>query len=99
MTANERDIPGVIAPPPARLYEFDAATSGPIRQNLDLDAYAPANGATVSGTVALNAIAGLAFGWTRDEALGRPLADTIIPAEHREAHDRGLARVLGTAAA
>ena len=33
-------VNGVIAPPPARLYEFDAAASGPIRQNLDLDAYA-----------------------------------------------------------
>jgi surfeit locus 1 family protein len=33
-------VHGVIAPPPARLYEFDTASSGPIRQNLDLDAYA-----------------------------------------------------------
>ena len=33
-------VQGVIAPPPARLYEFDGAASGPIRQNLDLDAYA-----------------------------------------------------------
>ena len=33
-------VHGVIAPPPARLYEFDGASSGPIRQNLDLDAYA-----------------------------------------------------------
>lgn len=28
-----------IAPPPARLLEFDGAGSGPIRQNLDLDAF------------------------------------------------------------
>ena len=33
-------VHGVIAPPPARLYEFEGAASGPIRQNLDLDAYA-----------------------------------------------------------
>ena len=33
-------VHGVIAPPPARLYEFDTASSGLIRQNLDLDAYA-----------------------------------------------------------
>ena len=33
-------VTGVIAPPPVRLYEFDAASSGPIRQNLDLGAYA-----------------------------------------------------------
>ena len=31
---------GRIAPPPARLYEFDSAASGPIRQNLVLDAFA-----------------------------------------------------------
>jgi len=34
------NVLGVIATPPVRLYEFDAASSGPIRQNLDLDAYA-----------------------------------------------------------
>jgi len=33
-------VTGVIAPPPVRLYEFDAASRGPIRQNLDLGAYA-----------------------------------------------------------
>jgi surfeit locus 1 family protein len=33
-------VSGRIAPPPARLYEFDAAASGAIRQNLDLDAFA-----------------------------------------------------------
>jgi diguanylate cyclase (GGDEF)-like protein/PAS domain S-box-containing protein len=33
------------------------------------------------------------FGWTRAEALGRTLADTIIPPEHRAAHVAGLARV------
>src|SRR5947209_7131810 len=26
------------------------------------------------------------FGWSRAEALGRPLAETIIPPPHREAH-------------
>ena len=30
------------------------------------------------------------FGWTRDEALGRPLLDTIIPERHRAAHDHGI---------
>ena len=33
-------VTGVIAPPPVRLYEFDPASSGLIRQNLDLGAYA-----------------------------------------------------------
>ena len=35
---------GRIAPGPARLYEFDAAASGPIRQNLDLVAFARETG-------------------------------------------------------
>ncbi len=35
-----REVEGLIAPPPSRLFEFSAAASGPIRQNLDLDAYA-----------------------------------------------------------
>lgn len=37
-------VRGRIAPAPARLYEFAAAASGPIRQNLDLDAYARETG-------------------------------------------------------
>lgn len=33
-------VAGRIAPPPGRLYEFEGTASGPIRQNLDLVAYA-----------------------------------------------------------
>jgi diguanylate cyclase (GGDEF)-like protein/PAS domain S-box-containing protein len=36
------------------------------------------------------------FGWSRDEALGRPLVDTIIPPSLRASHDLGLARYLAT---
>lgn len=36
------------------------------------------------------------FGWTRQEAIGRSLADTIIPPTHREAHQRGLDHFLKT---
>ena len=36
------------------------------------------------------------FGWPRDEALGRPLAETVIPERYRGAHRRGLARFLET---
>lgn len=36
------------------------------------------------------------FGWMRAEAMGRKLADLIIPAQHREAHARGVARFLAT---
>lgn len=37
---GEVEVRGRIAPPPARLYEFEGAASGAIRQNLDLAAYA-----------------------------------------------------------
>src|SRR4051812_21657166 len=30
------------------------------------------------------------FGWSRQEALGRSLAETIVPAQHRAAHEQGL---------
>ena len=36
------------------------------------------------------------FGWTRDEAMDRSLAELIIPAEHRGAHREGLERYLTT---
>ena len=36
------------------------------------------------------------FGWRREEALGRPLQDVLIPETQREAHARGLAHFLAT---
>ena len=33
------------------------------------------------------------FGWSRDEALGRELAATIVPVEERSAHRQGLRRI------
>ncbi|MDQ6751722.1 MAG: PAS domain S-box protein [Actinomycetota bacterium] len=36
------------------------------------------------------------FGWSREEALGRELAETIIPEQHREAHRRGIAHFLAS---
>jgi diguanylate cyclase (GGDEF)-like protein/PAS domain S-box-containing protein len=43
-----------------------------------------------------NARAEAMFGWTREEVAGRSLADTIVPAPHRDAHRRGLERFLAT---
>jgi PAS domain S-box-containing protein len=43
-----------------------------------------------------NRQAELTFGWAAGEAVGRKLSQTIVPPEHREAHDRGLRRFLDT---
>jgi PAS domain S-box-containing protein len=43
-----------------------------------------------------NSQAEATFGWTREEALGRVLADTIVPPQHRDAHRQGMARFLAT---
>ncbi|MBI1916405.1 MAG: PAS domain S-box protein [Planctomycetes bacterium] len=43
-----------------------------------------------------NAQAEATFGWPRSEAIGRQLAETVIPPQHREAHYQGLARFLAT---
>lgn len=41
---GEVEVVGRVAPPPSRLYEFSGAASGPIRQNLDIGAYARETG-------------------------------------------------------
>ena len=43
-----------------------------------------------------NRQAELTFGWDRSDAVGRPLAETIIPPQFREAHRKGVARFLTT---
>jgi PAS domain S-box-containing protein len=43
-----------------------------------------------------NAQAERIFGWLRQEAIGRFLSATIVPPQHREAHERGLRRFLAT---
>ena len=49
-----------------------------------------------SRIVSWNAQAEQTFGWTREEALGRNLAETIIPPAFREAHMKGMKRFLAT---
>ncbi len=46
--------------------------------------------------VTWNARAETTFGWRREEAVGRNLADTIIPPSLRDAHARGMRRFLET---
>ncbi|MDH5711456.1 MAG: EAL domain-containing protein [Gammaproteobacteria bacterium] len=36
------------------------------------------------------------FGWPREQVIGRPLGETIIPQPYREAHTKGLARFLAS---
>jgi PAS domain S-box-containing protein len=43
-----------------------------------------------------NASAQRTFGWMRKEVLGRRLSETIIPPQHRRAHDQGLDHYLAT---
>ena len=43
-----------------------------------------------------NRQAEMTFGWTREEALGRFLHETIIPPQHREAHLRGIRHLKAT---
>jgi PAS domain S-box-containing protein len=43
-----------------------------------------------------NPQAEIIFGWTKDEVMGRELADTLIPPHYRQGHRRGLQRYLET---
>ena len=43
-----------------------------------------------------NAQAEATFGWVREEAVARPLADLILPVQYRETLTRGLVRFLAT---
>jgi PAS domain S-box-containing protein len=36
------------------------------------------------------------FGWSRAEAMGRQMSETIIPEQYRQAHEKGLAKFLTT---
>ena len=49
--------------------------------------------------VAWNAQAEATFGWTREEVVGSPLADTIIPPAFRDGHNNGMRRFHETGAA
>jgi PAS domain S-box-containing protein len=54
-------------------------------------------GMDAQGTISeWNRQAEITFGWPRAEALGRSLAETIIPPQYREAHKGGLAHFLKT---
>jgi PAS domain S-box-containing protein len=48
-----------------------------------------------AGTVlAWNGVAERTFGWTAEEAIGRSMAELIVPGRYREAHSKGMERYL-----
>ena len=85
--------PGSSGPPSAA---NGAAADERLRRVLDT-AYDAFVAIDESGVITdWNAQAEETFGWTKHEAIGRPLADTIIPPRYRAAHLAGLARFLST---
>jgi len=71
---NAVRVQGRIAHAPSRLYEFEAAASGPIRQNIDVDAYARETGLPLRPLTVL-----------QEEGLRRPrtAAATVAPTRRR----------------
>ncbi|MGA0564199.1 putative bifunctional diguanylate cyclase/phosphodiesterase [Ancylobacter sp. VNQ12] len=47
--------------------------------------------------VDFNPVAEAMFGYTRRAVIGRPLSDTIVPPQHRHAHQSGMARYMAGA--
>src|SRR5690348_13198578 len=43
-----------------------------------------------------NRQAEIIFGWSHGEAVGKVLADTIVPLQYREAHKKGMKKFLET---
>ena len=81
------------APPPARPAAETAALTGAILDvALDCVVVIDARGSVLEW----NPAAERTFGYAREEAVGRPLADLIVPPELREVHTAGLARYLAT---
>ena len=76
----------------------EAAEDGQRRTRLIIDtAYDAFVAMDAAGALAdWNHQAELTFGWRREDIIGRPVAEAIIPARHREAHWRGLRHFLAT---
>lgn len=72
---------------------------------LDLAALKPVLETAIDGVIVMdqhglivdwNVAAERIFGWRRADAIGRDLGDLIVPPRHRQAHQRGVQRYLGT---
>ncbi|UJR87041.1 sensor histidine kinase [Sandaracinus amylolyticus] len=88
----ERVAAGVASFVAARAERAEAQTAAILDVALDAIISMDAAG----HVVAWNPAAVRMFGYTRDEALGRPLAELVIPPHLREAHTRGVARYGAT---
>ena len=74
------------------IKESEERKSAVLRSTLDSIISIGADGTVIE----FNPAAERAFGYTRDEAIGSPLAELIIPERFRNAHHAGLARYLAT---
>ncbi len=92
MTSEPNDEPAASARSASALEESEERIRLIIGTALDAVITMDARGVTTDWS----SQAEKAFGWSRDEAVGRSLAELIIPVQHREAHERGLARFLKT---
>lgn len=70
--------------------EQDALLAAVIRASLDCIVVIDEDGCVIEW----NPAAETTFGYVREEAIGHPIADLIIPDHHRDAHHQGLARYL-----
>jgi PAS domain S-box-containing protein len=73
-----------------------AASAHQTRQILDMAHEAFVSIDAQGAIIDWNLEAESTFGWSRNEVLGRPVSETIIPEGHRDAHDQGIRRFLAT---
>jgi PAS domain S-box-containing protein len=66
------------------------------RQILDTAQEAFVGMNSTGNVMAWNRAAEQTFGWSSEKAMGRPLADLIVPERYREAHWRGLEKFMKT---
>lgn len=76
----------------ARLRHAEGINDAIIRTAMDAIVSADEYGVVIEFNPAAEAM----FGYRRNEAVGRSLADLIVPEEYRERHEKGIARLLET---
>jgi PAS domain S-box-containing protein len=77
---------------PSELTESEDRTQQIIDTSLDAVIMMDAQGVIVGWSAQAEPI----FGWSAQEAIGRSLADTIIPPQYRKAHNEGMRRYLSS---